>query len=149
VNTRQAWIGCGTAAVMAGAYVSSHLVAVWADSPYDRWGGWAALLWALAVLWVVFKNGWNPQPWWCVSGMGCMALGMMADISAVVQTGWVLTFAGLPGISAARRCILVLSALSWMPVLGWLASGWISAETCQGVRVVWAMLSWAAIGGRK
>jgi len=81
--------------------------------------------------------------------MGCMALGMMVDISAVVQTGLVLTVAALPGISAARRCLLVLSALSWMPVLGWLASGWISIEQCKGVRVVWALLAWAAFGGRK
>lgn len=146
---RQGWKVCGVGALLAGVWASADLVAVWRDSPYDRWGGWAAALWAAAVLRAMVAAGWNPQPIWSLLGMGAMALGLMADISAVVQGGMVLTAAGWPDISIVRRGLLALTGLSWMPALGWLLSGWMSADVCQGVRLALALSAWAAVGRGK
>lgn len=149
MTPRHAWICCGSLAVAAGFYGSAGLPSIWQDSPYDRWGGWAALIWAAGVLYLLVSKGWNPHPFWCGAGMGFMALGFMADISLGVHAGLAFCSAGLPRISPLRRAVLVVGALAWMPASGWLASGWVSPKVFGAIRVVWAAVTGVAAGVRK
>ena len=144
MNARLAWLFCGMGAVAAGLYSCRDLLAVWRNSPYDRWGGWAALIWLSGISIALVRNGWKPRPLWCCAGMAAMALGLMTEVSTAVQAGLVMIVVGWPGVSFFRRGIMAVGALAWMPVLGWVTSGWLPSSGLNMLRIVWALGAWAA-----
>lgn len=118
------------------------LLFAWGHSPYDRAGGIAFAVWILGGV----AMGWrqrasaSPGTMSFAPGLVLGLLGFLADLNVFKHIGLAWAAAGfLPG--GWRRWLWLLSALSWMPVMGWMLSGALSAMTVHGGRIA------VAIGG--
>ena len=105
---------------------SAGLVGAWLDSPFDRLGWLAFLIWLLplAVQWRG-RNLWPHQSearklWLMGTGLALTFLGDLVDINFSHHLGLVLVLMSF----APRRCTALWGAslIAWLPASGWVGS---------------------------
>ena len=128
----------------------------WFANPFDRWGWIAFALWILPIGFYAQRSGLpragsgRLRPWLLGGGVGMIFLGDAGSLNALKYLGLALI---LTGYSAAHgRMLWAVTAVAWMPALGWLASRAGLQPDLAGIgRVLLALagFSWAIAAQKK
>ena len=113
------WFGVFT--LLWTAAWCANLADAWRHAPYDRTGPLAALLWILAA--VALPHAPVPARWLLVAAWLASLIGVVGSLNVARHLAVVCAVAAwLP--SLPLRLVVAVTALSWMPALGWALSGW-------------------------
>jgi exosortase/archaeosortase family protein len=132
------------------------LFAAWFDAPFDRLGWLAFAIW-LAPLGIGLNaahrsrlgNG-GRRPWIAATGLALTLAGDLGDLNFCHDLGLVFVLIALA--PRAGRALWGLSAIAWLPALGWVASraGISPAATAVGrVGLAVAGVTWALAARRQ
>ena len=106
------------------AFEASHLLHAWFNSPYDYFGWVAFGIWITPVFQYLFSNSGNngrrpERPLLLGLGLFLSVQGMIGSFNVFQHMGLAFAVAGLmPPLRA--HALWLGSAISWMPVFGWL-----------------------------
>jgi len=98
----------------------------WFTNPFDRLGWLAFALWILPIgihaqsTGLPFAGSGRLRPWLLGAGVGLICLGDVGTLNAIKYVGLALIFVGFA--PRAGRWLWALTAVAWMPALGWVAS---------------------------
>ncbi len=141
------------AVVLYCAWQSRDLVIAWQQSSVDRLGWLALSIWCLPALaqWCVPSRRRETERL-RVTLLGlallCGVLGELGDVNTVQHVGLALALAGIAW-RGKRTIPWLLGAISWMPLLAWLAEGTAPADLVP-LRLGLALLAtgWMLLGSR-
>ncbi len=141
------------ASAVACLYVALNardLLLAWRDSPYDRAGWIAFLVWLAAAVAARVRSA-GPGPLAPAWGVGVSVLGTIAEVNALEHAGLALVLAALLAPAGMRGWAWTAGALSWAPAFGYACSPFVSAPVAGGVRIALAAAAGAVvmIGGRR
>ncbi len=119
---------------------SGDLIFAWRHAPFDRVGGIAFALWSLAGAVAAWRHRAriHPDTTRLAVGLGLGLLGFLAELNVLKHLG--LAWAATGFLPASwQRWVWLGSALSWMPVFGWVLSGALSTLAVHITRVAVAL----------
>lgn len=110
----------GIAAWLYALWQARALGQAWRDSPFDRLGSMAFLLWCVPVL-IRAWQGLPVRTVWFAVGVVLSLLGFVSELNAVKYAGLAVVTCGfLPPTRASW--VQLAGSVSWMPALGWVLS---------------------------
>lgn len=113
------WFGACT--LLWTAAWCTNLADAWQHAPYDRMGPIAALLWILAA--VALPRAAVPTRWLLVAAWLASLIGVVGSLNVARHLAVVCAVgAWLPPFPP--RLVIAVTALAWMPALGWALSDW-------------------------
>lgn len=128
----------GIAAWLYALWQARALGQAWRDSPFDRLGSLAFLLWCAPVL-IKAWQGLSVRVVWFAVGVVLSLLGFVSELNAVKYGGLAVVTCGfLPPTRASW--VQLAGAVSWMPVLGWVFSS-AGTTAVNGARLLIAALT--------
>lgn len=128
----------GIAALFYCLWQARGLAHTWADSPFDKAGSVAFLIWALPILY----KAWGGAPMrmaWFAAGVIISLLGSLGELNMIKIAGLAVTACGFLPVSRVRW-IHLAGAACWMPGAGWLLMS-AGPTTVNGLRVLAAIIA--------
>ncbi|MES2706234.1 MAG: hypothetical protein V4726_06465 [Verrucomicrobiota bacterium] len=128
----------GIAAWLYAVWQSRDLSHAWMDSPYDKAGFLAFLIWCLPVLLKIWRES-PMRMGWFAAGVLISLAGSIGELNFVKYAGLAVVTCGFlpPG---RVSWVQLAGAVCWMPLLGWvISSGGVTAVN--SLRVITALVT--------
>lgn len=117
------------------------LLGAWRHAPYDQAGPGAAALWLVALL--LLRRDVAPRRAWLAAAWAGSLIGAVGTLHVAHHVALMCAVcAWLPW--RRQRILAAITAVSWMPALGWALAVW-SPATLNGVRLALATVMMAAV----